>query len=321
MSTFNVYWNEDYCGANIEFETFKKSKYIASALNDYGSSQQEYDKLIVVKNPADRVGMLAKAQLALQEGLEPEYLQAVMTGRPRSLAESNGFDWDAGVYHMVLNSTAGIFCAIQDAKKSLFDFGCSLSSGLHHARRSYGLGFCTVNSLALGAIYAREIFDKVLILDLDAHCGGGTNEYLKGTDIMQVDYSTSNFDSYEPDSLRQLIFCENSEDYLDVGLPKVLDAVEKANPTLVLYNAGVDIYPFVKPEIVVKRELMVADYLKNLGTKVVIVMAGGYGDYETITQLHLSTLMAFASNGNQEFSSEMQRIASGHPLAGQFLPA
>jgi len=314
MSTVNVYWNEDYCGADIAFETFKKSKYIASALKNHEPS-------VVLKDPAERVGMLAKAQLALQEGLEPEYLQAVMTGRPRSLAESNGFPWDAGVYHMVLNSTAGIFCAIQDVKKSLFDIGCSLSSGLHHARRSYGLGFCAVNSLALGAMYAREMFDKVLILDLDAHCGGGTNEYLRGTDIMQVDYSTSDFDSYEPDSLRQLMFCTNSKDYLDVGLPKALDAVERANPAVVLYNAGVDIYPFVKPEIVARRELIVADFLKNLGTKIVIVMAGGYGTYETITKLHLSTITAFASDGNLESSPETQRVQPGHPLAGQFLPA
>jgi len=49
----------------------------------------------------------------------------------------------------------------------------SLSSGLHHARRTHGAGFCTFNGLALAALTALEVLtagaQRVLILNLDAH--------------------------------------------------------------------------------------------------------------------------------------------------------
>ena len=57
--------------------------------------------------------------------------------------------------------------------------GCAgaLASGLHHARRSHGAGFCTFNGLALATIAAIDAgARRVLVLDLDAHCGGGTDE-------------------------------------------------------------------------------------------------------------------------------------------------
>src|SRR5260370_35742530 len=51
----------------------------------------------------------------------------------------------------------------------------SLSSGLHHARHARGAGFCTFNGLVIAAREALAAgAASVLILDLDAHCGGGT---------------------------------------------------------------------------------------------------------------------------------------------------
>jgi hypothetical protein len=42
-----------------------------------------------------------------------------------------------------------------------------------------GAGFCTFNGLALAALAALDLGAKrVLVLDLDAHCGGGTHELL-----------------------------------------------------------------------------------------------------------------------------------------------
>lgn len=310
MTNMNVYWNEDYCGANTEFETLKKSKYIALALN----WQNPLNEWIEVKDPADKAGALAEAHNVLVSGLDPEYLQAVMTGRPRDLAETNGFKWDNGIYQMVLNSTAGILSAIQDVASGL-DHACSLSSGLHHARRNKGDGYCTVNSLALGALYARKLFENIVILDLDAHCGGGTNEYLQGTDILQVDYSTSGFDAYESNNNSQLTICKDKNSYID-GVEKALTSLTSLGPDLVIYNAGVDIYPFVEPEIVHKRERMVADRMRTLGVPTVIVMAGGYGDYKVITDLHLKTIMAFAS---PHLMAKPERVVAGQPTAGQFV--
>ena len=48
----------------------------------------------------------------------------------------------------------------------------------HHAGRDYPMGFCVFNNVALAAAYLQERFslDRVLILDIDAHHGNGTQE-------------------------------------------------------------------------------------------------------------------------------------------------
>jgi acetoin utilization deacetylase AcuC-like enzyme len=86
------------------------------------------------------------------------------------------------------------------------------------------------------------------------------------------------------------------------NVAETLDKLAEHKPSVVFYNAGVDIVPFVSPEIVYRREEMVAERLHGIGAKTVIVMAGGYGDYEDIVLMHLSTIMSFAT----------PRLTTGH---------
>lgn len=291
MTNMNVYWNEDYCGAQTNFETIKKSLFIARAIQQHPAISE----WVTVKDPANVVGALAKAQTAIVNGVDTEYLQAVMTGRPRKLAETNGFEWDAGIYQMVLNSTAGILCAVDDVVSG-YDHACSLSSGLHHARRNGGNGFCTVNSLALGALYAETFYPNggVAILDLDAHFGGGTYQYIKDTTIRQFDLSTSNFDGYEAKNDNYTQLCTDPERYLE-KVDETIAQLAWRDPKVVFYNAGVDVFPFVDPEVVYRREELVSERLGKMGSKTVIVMAGGYGNYEDIVAMHLATIMSFST--------------------------
>jgi acetoin utilization protein AcuC len=55
----------------------------------------------------------------------------------------------------------------------------SIGGGLHHAKPSYGEGFCLYNDVAFAARYLRQKhgLEKVLVLDTDAHAGNGTSEY------------------------------------------------------------------------------------------------------------------------------------------------
>jgi len=55
----------------------------------------------------------------------------------------------------------------------------SIGGGLHHAKPSYGEGFCLYNDVAFCARYLRQEhkLEKILILDTDAHAGNGTAEY------------------------------------------------------------------------------------------------------------------------------------------------
>ncbi|MDD5126941.1 MAG: hypothetical protein PHR43_02425 [Dehalococcoidales bacterium] len=55
----------------------------------------------------------------------------------------------------------------------------SIGGGLHHAKPSYGEGFCLYNDVAFCGIYLMKEFglERILILDTDAHAGNGTAEY------------------------------------------------------------------------------------------------------------------------------------------------
>lgn len=55
----------------------------------------------------------------------------------------------------------------------------SIGGGLHHAKPSFGEGFCIYNDIAFGAKYLIEKYSlkRILILDTDAHAGNGTMEY------------------------------------------------------------------------------------------------------------------------------------------------
>jgi acetoin utilization protein AcuC len=64
-----------------------------------------------------------------------------------------------------------------------FEKAVSIGGGLHHAKPSYGEGFCIYNDVALSGLYLAERhgFERVLVLDTDAHAGNGTCEYFYGS--------------------------------------------------------------------------------------------------------------------------------------------
>jgi len=60
-----------------------------------------------------------------------------------------------------------------------FTKAVSIGGGLHHAKPSYGEGFCLYNDVAFCGRYLLQEYglERVLILDTDAHAGNGTAEY------------------------------------------------------------------------------------------------------------------------------------------------
>lgn len=286
----NIYYNAEYNAPELNCETFAKSRYIAKAIGDI----PELGEFVKVKDPSERGGALGKAERLIRNAITPEYLRALMMGEPRHLAESNGFDWDRGVFQSVLNSTAGIICATDDVLGG-YEQSCSLSSGLHHARAEAGAHFCTVNSLAIGAMYAASQGKRVAVLDLDAHFGGGTYSYAKTSlhPFRIVDLSLSDLDTYNPYPGIGIAIKANTNNY-EAQLEDVFAILDSMSPEIVFYNAGVDVYPYISAERVVSREARVVETIRNIGAKTVIVMAGGYGKYENIVPLHLSTIMSFA---------------------------
>jgi acetoin utilization deacetylase AcuC-like enzyme len=180
-----------------------------------------------------------------------------------------------------------------------------LSSGLHHARRDRGAGFCTFNGLVLAARASlAHGARRVLILDLDAHCGGGTHELTAGDDrIVQLDVSVSAYDSYDPNGDgNQLRIVSRAADYLpaiDGALQSVTGGAD-----LVFYNAGMDPFegcdigglPGVTSDLLAQREARVFGWARAHGVPLAFALAGGYTgaalDRDALVALHRLTIEA-----------------------------
>jgi acetoin utilization deacetylase AcuC-like enzyme len=158
--------------------------------------------------------LLTAQELAMVH--DPAYVRAVRTGRPRLLAESSGIHWDSNVWLAVRASNGGAVAAALAALRARRNAG-SLSSGLHHASRASGMGFCTFNGLALATKAARDQGARVLIIDLDAHGGGGTYSIVKRwPGVVQLDLVVSPIDLYTPQAPSTLDHIRDAADYLPV---------------------------------------------------------------------------------------------------------
>lgn len=293
-----LFYGPDYVLSAAEFDTTRKAAWVAASL---------------VERPIPGVEPVAPAPLTAEDVAlvhDPAYIEAVMTGVPRSLAETNGFGWDAGLAAMVLASNGGVVAACLEALATGGVSG-SLSSGLHHARRARGEGFCTFNGLALGVRAAQRAgAGRVLIVDLDAHCGGGTWELL-GRDpaVEQLDVAVSGFDRYTPSGRWTLDLVTQATDYLPVIADRLRGVDRRATDyDLVLYNAGMDPYERcvvggldgIDATILRERERMVFQWVRGHEWPVAFVLAGGYArDPEgrrDLVALHRATIEAAAAD-------------------------
>ena len=294
VRSFWVFFNDCYSKPDIDFETIKKAAKIAEVIR----VNSDLAEKLSIEDPRELDDSISEAITAIERYVDPAYLAALRTGEPIGLAASNGLGWDPALYDMVVNSTAGIMSALRSIENGLFA-AASLSSGLHHASPTRGSGFCTVNSLAIAALVAASRGQHVVILDLDAHCGGGTNSYLAAfpelaARITHIDVSLSSFDRYTPRT-GDVLELTNEDEYL-VAVERALKKVALAGPDVVFYNAGVDIWPQVSPETVSQRDQAVANAVFEIDSRCVVVIAGGYGPDEQIILLHLGTLKAFVGS-------------------------
>jgi acetoin utilization deacetylase AcuC-like enzyme len=223
---------------------------------------------------------------------------------------------------MVLASNGG---AVAAALAALEDgVAGSLSSGLHHARYGRGAGFCTFNGLVIAAKGALAAGAKsVLILDLDAHCGGGTASLIAGdSQLRQLDVSVNNYDAYSDCEQSRLVVVGSGREYMPT-LRHVLDEADRRSDSfdLCLYNAGMDPCECcstggkdgVTPDILAEREKLVFEWCGNRRLPLAFVLAGGYIgprlDEDGLVALHRLTLAAASHAGRSHFGPRCQEGA------------
>jgi acetoin utilization deacetylase AcuC-like enzyme len=286
-----TYYNPIFCGSEHQSETTQKAEHIAADILIDPISGLE------IVDPDPYTALVIEY---INKIHDKKYVDAVRTGEPRHLATSQGFTWGPGLYPMAVAHNAGVLAATHEALTNNCTAG-TLSSGLHHASYGRGCGFCTFNGLAAAALYAVNVFNamRVLILDFDAHSGGGTWDIIQRTmpdNVVQIDVTTSPFDTWTPTG-ESILMYSDVEDYRQtireaIGYAKTLKPFD-----FVIYNGGMDpINDGVSEDVISYRERAVREFIGD--TPAIFTLAGGYTwggqTYEDITAWHRMTLNTWA---------------------------
>ena len=285
-----IHFNPTYTGVRNNSETTVKAGVIAASL---------------VRNPVDGVRIVDpidftdEAERLIHAVHSPHYVEAVRTGTPRHLATSNGLEWCPDLHRMATAHSAGLVAATHHALSTGGTSG-SLSSGLHHAAADCGKGFCTYNGLAVAAHRALELgAHRVLILDVDAHCGGGTFSIIKDhPGMVQVDVSTSHgYDSFVATGDHRLIPAGH-DDYVDRIEEGLSYASTLGGVDFIIANLGMDpINDDVSISDIRERERLVRDFIGN--TPAIFAIAGGYKwgghSIDDVASWHRMTIEQWAS--------------------------
>ncbi|WP_181708373.1 histone deacetylase family protein [Chthonobacter rhizosphaerae] len=176
---------------------------------------------------------------------ERAYVDQVTGGTvPAAVAREIGFPMTESVALRARCATGGTVLAARLALRH--GLALNTAGGSHHARRAHGAGFCVFNDVAVAArvLLAEGLVGRVLVIDLDVHQGDGTADIFAGDDRV-VTFSAhaeknypvrkvpSSLDVGLPDALGDSGYLDMLDDHLD-GL------IDRAEPDIVFYNAGVD---------------------------------------------------------------------------------
>lgn len=244
-----------------------------------------------------------------------EYIEAIRTGEPRALAESQKFPWTPELFPSVCLTSGGCLAAARRALKD--GASAALVSGFHHACADHGEGFCTFNGLAItaDALLAAGEASRIAVLDMDLHYGNGTAQ-LAATrpHMMQVSIYGNDYHANVPYRDVTVRHHEDGANHHSFALPAgcdrstMLAIMEDAlpriaawKPEVLLYQAGADPYfedPYsplaLNHDDLLARDEAVFRFAKAAQIPVAWVLAGGYTtDISKVVRVHLNTFEAW----------------------------
>ncbi|HAM73849.1 MAG TPA: histone deacetylase [Verrucomicrobiales bacterium] len=263
---------------------------------------------LVSPNPAGRAD--------LERVHSHDYVEAIRTGAPRELAESQKFPWSPALYPSVCRTSGGVI----DASHAALDDGAAaaIASGFHHAHDDHGEGFCTFNGLVVAAEHLRHAgrARNIAILDLDLHYGNGTAQlagsrpWLRALSLYGNDYVNNT--PYRDVTQRRH---QDGANHRSIPLPagcgreQMLGLTESSlpwlwegePPDLLLYQAGADPFredPYSPLDLGIEdlraRDALVFRTALRMGTPVAWVLAGGYApDLSKVVEIHVNTFRAW----------------------------
>lgn len=244
-----------------------------------------------------------------------EYLEAIRTGEPRELAQSQKFPWSPQLAEAVRHTNGGTIAALDAALED--GIAGNLASGFHHAHGPHGEGFCTFNGLvvALERARAEGKIRRGFVLDMDLHYGNGTASLLATRPDF---FGLSIYGNwYKKNLAYRDVTAERAEDTVNswsVPVPAGSDgaaylaileqhlgpALERSRPDVILYQAGADPYredPYspldLGHEDLMARDERVFRAARDAGIPILWVLAGGYTkDVRKVVEVHVNTFRA-----------------------------
>lgn len=173
---------------------------------------------------------------------------------------------------------------------------CAIRPPGHHAEPDAAMGFCLFNNIAIAAEYARKHhrIKRVAIVDFDAHHGNGTQQAFEANEA--VLYASTHQFPWYPGTGRSsetgvgniinmpLPAGSGSKEFRAAWSDRILPAVDRFSPELVLISAGFDAHrddPLANLNLVEDDYAWVTSELtvlarKHAACRLVSILEGGY---------------------------------------------
>jgi acetoin utilization deacetylase AcuC-like enzyme len=166
----------------------------------------------------------------------------------------------------------------------------------HHAGKDYAGGYCFINNASVAANWLSSK-GKVALLDVDYHCGNGTQDiFYERNDVLTIsihadpDFEYPHFAGYAKETgvgpglgfHRNFPLPQGTDDaaYI-VVLEEALSLIREFEPQYVVVSAGMDIYaddPLGTIKVTTEGIGQIGNRISTLGLPTVIVMEGGYNN-------------------------------------------
>lgn len=189
-----------------------------------------------------------------------------------------------------LSSVGGTVAAMHQVCSGAARVSGHFAGGTHHAFFDRGEGYCVFSDIGVAANIALASYgyiDRILIVDLDVHQGNGNAVLFQNNDRVHTFsmHCSGNYFSAKQVSDYDVEVPPGAGDdeylgLLALHLPRVF---EEVRPSLVFYQAGVDILVRdklgklrVSREGVQRRNKAVYQLCRDYGARVVVTMGGGY---------------------------------------------